>query len=57
MTVKCSPQSAHNTEQTLRYRQVQETVTWLTSESMVLRYLHSFKKAFWTNDGTLKPER
>ena len=38
-------------------RQVQETVTWLTSESMVLRYLHSFKKAFWTNDGTLKPER
>jgi len=38
-------------------RQVQETVSWLTSESMVLRYLHSFKKAFWTNDGTLKPER
>jgi sorting nexin-25 len=38
-------------------RQIQDTVTWLSSEQMVLRYLHSFKKAFWTNDERLKPDR
>eukprot|EP00095_Tigriopus_kingsejongensis_P007816 snap_masked-scaffold204_size260821-processed-gene-1.8 protein:Tk07816 transcript:snap_masked-scaffold204_size260821-processed-gene-1.8-mRNA-1 annotation:"sorting nexin-25" len=31
-------------------RQVRETVTWLTSEQMILYYLHSFKKSFWPQD-------
>lgn len=32
-------------------RQIRDTVAWLTSEQMLLQYLHSFKKSFWpTND-------
>ena len=31
-------------------RQIRDTVTWVTSEQMILYYLHAFKKAFWLND-------
>lgn len=40
-------------------RQVRETVAWLTSEQMILYYLHSFKKSFWPSESSKNnlPER
>ncbi|TRY71836.1 hypothetical protein TCAL_10392 [Tigriopus californicus] len=36
-------------------RQVRETVGWLTSEQMILYYLHSFKKSFWPLESKNSP--
>ena len=35
-------------------RQIRDTVAWLTSEQMLLQYLHSFKKSIWPTSDKAK---
>ena len=36
------------------FKQIRDGVAWVTSEQMLLFYLHGFKKAFWQPDGMAK---
>lgn len=38
-------------------RQLRNIVSWMTSENMVLRYINTFRTAFWPNDETNEQDK